>query len=155
MHPFGLIPSADTPARAVRSPGDPALTSHIPVAVVPTGLEIALVVVPGRGRAGAGPQGGRILGLLAVPGTSVAGTEFVLSGYFNNAGSVSMALAFSLATSFYGVARGRVLSSKRGPSPPASGRPGRTASSYSRSPRSRRRCTSRTWSADRWPSSQG
>ncbi len=117
---FGAFPASRGLAEAILYAGDPVLTAHY-------GLAIVLLVLAGVAVALAPKTAGRLLlgvvlgGLVSLVGASLAGLEFVRSGFSNGAASFSMAVGFLAATSFYGVAQGIALRAAARSRPPHAG----------------------------------
>ena len=115
---YGPVPSTDNLGLALSYTGDPSLTAHVALAVLLVILGIVIVVVAARGKTRASLRWAVLLGSLSILWASAAGIEFVLSGFASSADSFSMALAFILGTSCYGVAQALVL-----PASPTGGPP--------------------------------
>lgn len=105
---FGSFPSTRDLGTAWAYAGDPVLTAHYVLAVLLLVLGAVIVTVAVRTGARAGLRWMAVLGLLSIAWASAAGMEFVRSGFTNNEDSFSMALAFIVASSFYGVAQALV-----------------------------------------------
>ena len=111
---FGPLPSTDNLGVALSYTGDLALTVHVALAVLLVFLGLVIVVVAFGGGTRASLRWAVLLGFLSILWASAAGVEFELSGFASSEDSFSMALAFIVATSFYGVAQALML-----PAPPA------------------------------------
>ena len=122
---FGPLPSTGNLGVALSYTGDPALTAHIALAVLLVILGIVVVVVAVGGETRVSLRWALLLGSLSILWASAAGVEFVLSGFASSADSFSMALAFILGTSFYGVAQALVLPVSPTGGPPAQEERGR------------------------------
>jgi len=110
---YGRFPRTDDVATAVMYGGDPVLTAHYAVAVAAVVLGVVLVVLAFRADSRRSLRWTTVGGLLSVLWASAAGLQFVLSGFSNGDASFSMAFAFIVAMTFYGVAQALVL-----PTPP-------------------------------------
>ena len=106
---FGPVPSTDNLGVALSYTGDLAFSAHIVLAVLLVILGIVVVVVAAGGEMRASLRWVLLLGSLSILWASAAGVEFVLSGFSSGTDSFSMALAFILGTSFYGIAQALVL----------------------------------------------
>jgi glucan phosphoethanolaminetransferase (alkaline phosphatase superfamily) len=106
---FGTFPATNDVQTAVRYGGDPVLTGHYVLAVVLLVLAIVLVYRTFRPGVRASLRWLSLGGLLSVLWAAVAGVEFILSGFSNNDDSFSMAFAFIVAMTFYGLAQAALL----------------------------------------------
>ncbi len=111
---FGSFPSTARLGTALAYTGDPVLTGHYVLAVLLVVLGVVIVLVAFRTGARGSLRWMVVLGLLSILWATAAGVGFVLSGFASNADSFSMAVAFIVAASFYGIAQALVLP----PSPP-------------------------------------
>jgi len=112
---FGTFPSTDSVATAVMYGGDPVLSAHYVLAVVILLLATILLVSTVRLRTPPRLRWLVLGGWLSVLWALSAGVEFILSGFRNNADSFSMAFAFIVAMTFYGLAQAVTL--RPGPEP--------------------------------------
>jgi hypothetical protein len=119
---FGTFPSTDSVGTALMYGGDPVLSAHYVLAVVILLLALVLVVHTIRLRTPRHLRWLILAGFLSVVWASLAGVEFILSGFSNAVASFSMAFAFIVAVSLYGVAQVAVLGMERAP-PPTGGQP--------------------------------
>jgi len=117
---FGSFPSTDSVSAALMYGGDPVLTGHYLLAVVLLLLAVAVVYASIRPGIPARLRWYTLGGLLSIVWGWAAGIEFILSGFSNNEASFSMALAFIVAMTFYGMAQAAVL--PRAPDEPRSDR---------------------------------
>lgn len=106
---FGPVPPTNDLGAALSYTGDPAFTAHVALAVLLLTLGIVIVFVSFREETRVGLRIMVLLGLLSIFWASVAGVQFVRSGFSSNTASFSMALAFIVATSCYGIAQVLVL----------------------------------------------
>ena len=119
---FGTFPSTDSVGTALMYGGDPVLSAHYVVAVAILVLALFLVVRTIRVRTPPSVRWLMLAGFLSVVWACVSGAEFIVSGFTNNGASFSMAVAFIVAVSFYGVAQVAVIGMDRD-SPPVGGPP--------------------------------
>jgi len=106
---FGSFPSTDSVSAAVMYGGDPVLTGHYLLAVVLLLLAVVVVYVSIRPGVPARLRWYALGGLLSIVWAWAAGLEFILSGFSNGGDSFSMALAFIVAMTFYGLAQAAML----------------------------------------------
>jgi len=115
---FGTFPSTNNVQTAVMYGGDPVLSLHYVLAII---LVVLAAVVTYRAFRPGVPMSVRWLvlgGLLSVFWAVAAGVELILSGFSNNGDSFSMAFAFIVAMTFYGLAQAALL--PRAPASPRS-----------------------------------
>ena len=117
---FGSFPSTDSVSTAVMYGGDPVLTGHYLLAVVLLLLAVVVVYASIRPEIPRRLRWYTLGGLLSIVWAWAAGVEFILSGFSSNEASFSMALAFIVAMTFYGLAQAAVL--PRAPVEPRSDR---------------------------------
>jgi len=128
---FGTFPSTDSVGTALMYGGDPVLSAHYVVALVVFLLALTLLARTIRVRQPSHLRWLILAGFLSVVWASVSGVEFILSGFSNAGASFSMASAFIVAVSFYGVAQVAVMGMEQS-SPPAGGQPAARAPSGAR-----------------------
>ena len=116
---YGSFPSTSDVRTAVTYGGDPVLTSHYVLAVILLVLAVVLLYRAFRPGIPGGLRWLALGGLLSIVWGAFAGLEFILSGFSNSDDSFSMAFAFIVAMTFYGLAQAAML--PRAPAPPRGG----------------------------------
>ena len=106
---FGSFPSTNNVQTAVMYGGDPVLSGHYALAVVLLVLAVVVVLAAFRNGVPARLRWLTLGGLVSVLWAWISGVEFILSGFSNNSDSFSMAVAFIVAMTFYGLAQAAVL----------------------------------------------
>lgn len=106
---FGSFPSTKSVGTALMYGGDPVLTGHYLLGVLL--FVLAVVLAASSFGPGTAPRVRWLVvaGLLSVVWAATSGVEFILSGFSNAGASFSMALAFIVAMTFYGLAQAEVL----------------------------------------------
>lgn len=106
---FGSFPSTNSVGTALMYGGDPVLTGHYLLGVLL--FVLAVVLAASSFGPGTAPRVRWLVvaGLLSVVWAATSGVEFILSGFSNAGASFSMALAFIVAMTFYGLAQAEVL----------------------------------------------
>ena len=106
---YGSFPATSDVQVAFTYGGDPGLTGHYILAAVLVVLAVTIVLAAFRSGFPARLRWLTLGGLLSVLWASISGVEFILSGFTDNSVSFSMAFAFIVAMTFYGLAQAAVL----------------------------------------------